>query len=227
VGVAKRIDTPQVAAHNKSMNEPQPAGEKYFELRATAADPTLDSLLAAFTNKEVRPAMPGFLYLYSAQTYRHFVDDIYDGESRKEMVLAAYKRQVGDFSRSKFSLEPTVVKRRVEISDKPSTVIELQIQLGAEAARRVIAPPFFELGDVGLLGVRYQIPHPVRGHAAPKALEALQSYLESNPRGVVDELVIVQSAFRDRSIAARHRVREVPKQPSEKSEPLEQSSSAA
>jgi len=227
VGASKLIDTPQVAAHTEPMDVPRLPGERHLELRATAVDSTLDKLLAAFTNKEVRPSMPGFLYLFSAQKYSHIVDDVYDGESRKELVLAAYKRQVGDFSRAKFALEPSAIKHQIEISDKPSTIIELQIQLGAEAAHRVIAPPLFERGETNLLDVQYQIPHPTRGLAAPRALEALLGYLETSPRGVVDELVVVESAFRNRAIAARQRVRVVPKKPSVESELPEESGSAA
>ena len=199
------------------MNTPErsSSGVTQFELRATALDPTLDLLLAACTMKQLRHELPGYLYLFSPQTYQHVVDDLIDGQSRKERRLASYRRQVADFHRNRFSLEPTVEKKRIDIQGNPTTVLEVHLQLGAEAARRFIAPPFFDQTTETTLPLYYQIPHPTRGLAAPQALDDLREYLESGPRGVIDELVVVQSSLRNRAFATRSRKRTLPDQKNE------------
>lgn len=196
------------------MNTPErsSSGGTQFELRATALDPTLDSLLAALTMKQFRQELPGYLYLFSPNTYKHVIDDQFDGQSRKERLFASYKRQVHDFHRNRFSLEPIVEKKRIDISSHPSTVVELQLQLGAEASRRFISPPFFEETTGSTLPLHYEIPHPTRGPAAPRAVENLQEYLESSPRGVIDELIVVQSSLRTRAFATRSRKRTLPEE---------------
>ncbi len=204
-----------------STSDRHPNDGKQFELRATAVDSTLDGLLANFSKKEVRPALPGYLYLFSAQKYVHIVDDMYDGESRKERLLATYRRQVGDYSRNRFSLEPTATKERVAISSRPSSVVNVRLQLGAEVAQRVIAPPFFEGADDSTVGMRYEVVSPVGGRGATNALEALNDYLETHPRGIVDEFIVVESAFRNRGYAVRDRKRVIPKEPAESIESAE------
>jgi hypothetical protein len=194
-----------------SLPEQQPPGRKQMELRATASGDTLDRLLVEFTAPAMRKSLPGFLYLFGKEPYAHVVDDVFNGESQKDRVFKAYQRHVNDQVRTKFGLG-TEVGHEPTTSESPLARLELGINLGAEVARRLLVPPFFKNidRDETILPVVYTIPHPVEGQDMVRALGDLREYLGERPRGVVDELAVVEDKFWDRQIILRSRVREFP-----------------
>lgn len=188
--------------------EQNPPGSKQFELRVTASGDTLDRLLVAFTTPAERKRLPGFLHLFGQKPYIHVIDDVFDGQSQKERTLNAYRRHVTDQTRTKFNLSPEV-KHDPIIGEAPLRRIELGVNLGVEAARRLLAPPFFndvEPNDT-ILPMVYTIPRPVDGQDMVRALGDLRDYAAERPRGVLDELAIVDQNSRERPIILRNRVR--------------------
>jgi hypothetical protein len=205
------VDPPYIACHTGSMSSPEqnPPGSKQLVLRATASGDTLDRLLVAFTAPAERKSLPGFLHLFGKKSYAHVIDDVFNGVSQKDRVLKAYQRHVTDQVRTKFGLYEKVRRYPTEKGSLPAR-LELGVNLGVEVARRLLAPPFFDdtEPDRTVLPMLYTIDHPVEGQDMVRALGDLREYLGERPRGVVDELAMVEEKFRDRPIILRSRVRE-------------------
>lgn len=180
---------------------------KQFELRLTANDLEFDRLLAELTLPESRARLPGFLHLFSEKTLMHTVTDRdIDGHSQIETTFRAFQMKVMKYHRTKFSLGPTVSKER-QVSPKEELRVKLGLNLGIQATSDIVIPPFFtnEDKDQALIPFYYTIPDPVRARTMESAFERLTQYLGEEPRGIVDELTLVQTALRDRSIRTRTR----------------------
>ena len=180
------------------MNAPEqhPPGVEH-RIRLTVRDENVDALLARLTDTQTRHSLPGFLYVFSADAYFHNPDDYYDGYSQKEATLSGYRRLINDYNRSVFRLDDGI-----ELEDRR---LFLNVSLGLEAARRVIAPPFADSTGSDSLRVYYDIPgnEPVN----EDAFGQLALLAERRPGGVFDELALVAGAAALRPIIIRSRER--------------------
>ena len=183
---------------------------KQFELRVSASDLEFDKRLAALTIPEARQRLPGFLHLFSQQQFLVSIDDRdIDGDSFTETRFRGFQMKVSKHTRNKFSLE-----RQAGVDGYPGDVqglrVRVGLQLGTQAASAIMAPPYFtaEQRAAELIPLYYAVPHPLTGGAAEEAYGQLVDYLEDRPRGVVDELSVVEGAVRHRSLRYRRRDQE-------------------
>jgi len=183
-----------------------PSG-KQFELRVAASERELDKRLAAFTVPETRHRLPGFLHLFSEKSFELDVQDRdIEGNSFTETQFRGLQMKVFNHTRNKFSFTSTVEK--VQASTSPEEVrVRLQLQLGLQAAKAIMVSPFFTATEKesGVIPMYYAVPEPTGTRTMGAALEELQEYLGDSPRGVVDELMLVEHAVRHRSIRQRQR----------------------
>ncbi|MFZ2126616.1 MAG: hypothetical protein WAV04_03860 [Candidatus Microsaccharimonas sp.] len=180
---------------------------KQFELRLTANDLEFDRLLAELTLPATRARLPGFLHLFSERTFIHTVTDRdIDGHSQTETALRAFRMKVTNHTRTKFSLDDVVTKERVN-SGEQKTRINLGLRLGIQATSELVLPPFFDAEDrkKETIPFYYTIPDPVRTRTMGVAFRQLEQYLAEHPRGIVDELTLVELATRNRSLRTRVR----------------------
>jgi len=183
-----------------------PSG-KQFELRVAASELEFDARLAALTIPETRNRMPGFLHLYSDQVFPLQVEDRdIDGNSFSETQFRGLQMKVFNHNRNRFSLETDIEKVRLAAGTEELR-LRVGLQLGLQAAKAIMVQPFFttEQKERGVIPMYYTIPSPVRGRAMGSAFGEIQSYLAGNPRGIVDEMMLVEQAVRSRSIRQRQR----------------------
>jgi hypothetical protein len=183
-----------------------PSG-KQFELRVAASNLTLDTLLSELTLPATRSSLPGYLQLYSDKLFHLNVEDRdIDGHSLTDTQFRGFQMRVTNNIRNKFPLDSTVEKVRLTTGDKDLR-IKVGLQLGVQVASELMISPFFdkEERDAGLIGFYYTIPDPVHTRTMGVAFNNLQEYLAKGPRGVVDELMLVESALRTRAIRQRKR----------------------
>lgn len=167
------------------------------KLRLTVQDEVADQLLARLTDNQTRQHLPGFLYVFSEQTYTHVVDDLYDGSSQKDLEFRSYKRKVDDYNKHSFrAFEKVALENRT---------LHLQVHLGHEAASRIMSPPFFDKMESPEMDIYYKVPgeEPIDG----LVIDDLKAYLSEHPPKVYDELTIVSRQTALRSIYGRVRER--------------------
>jgi len=193
----------------RSPNQNPPG--KQFELRVAASDLEFDTLLSSMTLPETRPRLPGFLYLFSQR--RFILDDHdrdIDGHSVAEARFRGFKMRVTNHLRQHFSIEPGVEMARGG-NDKEMVLLRLRMQLGIQAASEVMTEPFFsrEEKESGSIPMYYLIRDPLDASDIRNAVLDLEQYLDEKPRGIIDELTLVESAFRHRKIRDRLRTDKV------------------
>jgi len=191
-----------------------PSGKQY-ELRLAASDPEFDGLLSELTLPITRPSLPGYLHLYSDRQFILNTDDRdIDGKSFRETQFRGFRMRVTNHNRDRFSLSPQAEKVRMLTGDKGLRV-NLQLNLGVQAASELMVSPFFtsQERNEGKIPFHYTIPDPVHARTMESAYSQIEKYLASKPRGIVDELMIVESAFRDRKMRDRIRQDKKPAEP--------------
>ena len=193
----------------RSPNQNPPG--KQFELRVAASDLEFDTLLSSMTLPETRPRLPGFLHLFSQR--RFILDDHdrdIDGHSVAEARFRGFKMRVTNHLRQHFSIEPGVEMARGG-NDKEMVLLRLRMQLGIQAASEVMTEPFFsrEEKESGSIPMYYLIRDPLDASDIRNAVLDLEQYLDEKPRGIIDELTLVESAFRHRKIRDRLRTDKV------------------
>lgn len=185
-------------------HSPHASSNKLFKLRVTAHDLEFDHLLANLSVPEARKALPGYLFLFSDKTFvLNESDTDIDGHSDNKMRMQTLQMQASKHARDHFPLAP-----KVELVTQPSNVLRLQLQLGIQAASRLMMTPFFsnEEKTSAVIPLHYRIPGSKMGESAKDAFSELESYLETQPRGIVDELTLIDAARQFRTY--RQRVRE-------------------
>ena len=204
-----RVDPLDVACHTKNMaSSPHlsPPG-KQFELRVAASDLEFDKKLSALTLPATRSLLPGFLHLYGERNFSLTVQDRdIDGRSNAEAQFRGFQMRITNRNRNKFSLSPEIEKIRLSTGEKEIR-IKVALELGLQVASEIMTAPFFtrEERNDGIIPLYYTVPDPVHTRTMGVAFEDLEAYLSSKPRGIVDELILIESAFRTRAI--RRRVR--------------------
>lgn len=181
---------------------------KQFELRVSASDLELDAKLSALTIPEARQRLPGFLHLFSQQQFAVSIDDRdIDGNSFTETRFRGLQMKVSNYTRNKFSLD-SQVEKDTQLTEAQELRVRMGLQLGIQAPSALMAPPFFtaEEREKGQIPLYYIVPEPLQGESAEVAFAHLGEYLQTRPRGVVDELTLVERAVRNRSIRHRQRV---------------------
>ena len=184
-----------------------------FELRVTASNPELDAHLAAQTIPENRQDLPGFLHLFYKKPFVvNDNDRDIEGRSFKEIQRQGLQMKVSSYTRNKFSLSPHVEK--VEMDGlMPEWRINLELQLGLQAAKAILIEPFFTADErkSGIIPMHYTIPNALNfdetGSTEPSDVVVwrLREYLAKKPSNVVDELMLVKTAMRQHSIRTRKR----------------------
>jgi len=183
---------------------------KQFELRVSASDLELDAKLSALTIPEARQRLPGFLHLFSEQKFLVSIDDRdIDGNSFTETRFRGLQMKVSNHTRNKFSLDGGVEKN-AQLTESEELRLRMELQLGIQAASALMAPPYFtaEQRASARIPLYYAVPYPLKGDAADDAIGHLSEYLEDRPRGIVDELALVDRAMRHRSMRYRQRAQE-------------------
>jgi|GEM_PF-1896845 len=184
-----------------------------FELRVDASDLEFDAHLAAQTIPENQKDLPGYLHLYYEHPFMVNDDDRdIEGRSFKVMHRQALQMKVSRHTLNKFSLSPNVEKVEIE-SLLPEWRIKVELQLGLEAAKTILIPPFFsaEERQSGVIPMYYTIPNVLNfdkadsAHSSDAAFVRLQEYLDKKPRNVVDGLMLVSTAARAKSFRTRNR----------------------
>lgn len=152
-----------------------------FRLSLAVQNELAHVLIANTADSETRGSLPGFLQVYS--TYAHVLDldDMFDGHSRHEDAINAYKRRISDYNRHKFTLHPGV-----ELRDKS---IMMRVYLGYEAASRVYSPPFNDAGSGTELEVYYRVPG--QGPVDESGIERLERFAATRPKAVFSHLGLV------------------------------------
>lgn len=181
---------------------------KQFELRVSASDLALDAKLSALTIPEARQRLPGFLHLFSQQKFLVSIDDRdIDGNSFTETRFRGFQMKVSNHTRNKFSLD-SQVEKNAQLTESEELRIRMELQLGIQAASVLMTPPFFtkEERENGQVPLYYVVPDPLQGELGEAAFGELGDYLQTRPRGGVDELTLVEHAVRHRSIRHRQRV---------------------
>lgn len=180
---------------------------KQFELRVAASDLELDEKLSALTIPANRSSLSGFLNLYSEQSFFLDVQDRdIDGLSNTEARFKAFHMRITNRNRNKFSLGSKIEKIHYATGEE-ETRIRVVLELGIQVASELMTPPFFtpKQREAESIPLYYTIPEPVHTRMIGVAFEDLESFLAKKPRSIVDELMLVESAFRTRAI--RHRTR--------------------
>ena len=180
---------------------------KQFELRVAASDLEFDALLASMTLPETRPRLPGFLHLFSQR--RFILDDQdrdIDGHSAEEARFRGFKMRVTNHHRHHFSVEPGVELAKAG-QNREIVLLKLRMQLGIQAASEVMTEPYFskEEKSAGGIPMYYLVHNPLHPSDMGSAVIDLEHYLDEKPRGIIDELTLVESAFRHRKIRERAR----------------------
>ena len=189
-----------------------PSGQQ-FELRVTASNLELDAHLAEQTTPENRQDLPGYLHLFYEKPFNINDDDRdIEGRSFKEMQRQGLQMKVSSYTRNKFSLSPFAEKVEVK-GPIPEWRIRLELQLGLQASKAILIEPFFSADERkdGVIPMYYTIPNAMnfdkkgRSKTSDNALLRLQEYLDEKPHAIVDELMLVKTAVRQRSIRNRNR----------------------
>jgi len=206
---AAQVDPLDLACHTDTMpsspNQLSPG--KQYELRVAASDLTFDDILSRLTLPASRAALPGYLHLFSERRFHLDINDRdIDGHSHTETKFRGFQMRITKHNRNKYSLEPEAEKGRLASGEK-GVHVRVGLQIGIQAASELMIAPFFtpEERNAGVIPMYYTIPDPVHARAMNTAFNALQEYVAENPRGIVDELTLVESALRMRAI--RQRVR--------------------
>jgi len=180
---------------------------KQYELRVTASNLEFDEKLAAHTTPEARRRLPGFLHLFSQRRFLVDIDDRdIDGNSHTENHYRAFLMKTTRHHRNKFSLNLQAEKERLH-AGKDGLRIHVGLQLGMQAAKEIMIEPFFtpEERDEGVIPMYYAIPEPIHGRGMEVAVGRLQEFLFEHPKGIVDELMLVENAVKHRSLRTRNR----------------------
>jgi len=180
------------------MKSPESApSDEVYRLRLTVRDEAVDALLARLTNPAARQLLPGYLFVYSEQTYIHQVDDTFDGYSDKDFKLRSYVRKIDDYNRKTFRAAGGVALE--------GRRLQLQVGLGIEAAHRILIPPLFQAVGDSRLAVSYEIPG--SGAVDSGAVQAIHDQLREQPQNIYDELTVVTQETALRSLYIRSRER--------------------
>jgi len=181
---------------------------KQYELRVTASDLEFDKRLAALSIPETRHRLPGFLHLFSEQTFDVAITDRdIDGNSFTETRFRGFQMKAANYSRSVFSLDGGLKYERLPSDNNEEFRIRVGLQLGAQAASAVLLPAFFSDVDrrSGVVPMYYSVPYPLEPEEMASGLAQMDEYLADRPRGIVDGLTIVEHGARQRSMRLRQR----------------------
>jgi hypothetical protein len=188
-----------------SPNQPPPG--KQYELRVAAFDLELDKRLAAFTNPATQQKLPGYLHLFSQKKFNLEINDRdIDGHSFIETRFRGFGMQVTNHNRQKHGLE--LDAGLIEQPDGNGLIITAQLQLGMQAAKEIMIPPFFSTDekDSQLIPLYYVVPDAIPREARPEAMQQLQSFLIDAHGSTIDELMLVERAVKFRSMRVRSRM---------------------
>ncbi|MBC7459488.1 hypothetical protein H7200_02105 [Candidatus Saccharibacteria bacterium] len=182
-----------------------PSGKQYF-LRVAAFELELDEKLAAFTDPATRSKLPGFLHLFSQKKFHLDVNDRdIDGHSFVETRFRGFGMQVSNHTRRKFGLEQDA--SMIEHQCGGGVIITVNMQLGMQAAKELMTPPFYSVEEKEnrIVPLYYCVPDAISPEKRPEALIQLQDFLLEAHNGPIDELMLVERAVKFRSFRTRQR----------------------